>query len=451
MTHLPAGHDAAMTTDRPTLVRRRALSAWLVTLAATAVSTYALDAVATAAGVLLVASQLLSELDHVLVLGFLATTYLLWGVGVRANLRANWSLLDRTGTSTNALSKAAFELTRRRGTRAQRIAAAAGYVATELAKEAPYYAGAFGAAALTDSVSSTDALLFLAGANLGAAAYEYGLARLTRGLLGRRRYASFDTDWVPRDYLADYYSVVEPDEQETIAFFVEAMKDAELGKPVLFFGTGPTLHHVFLAAPSASEIHLADYLPANLQEIERWRTRDPAAHDWRAFVRYTLKCEGLRAPTDEEITQREELTRSKITRLLQVDARRPVPLDQPYATVISAYCADSATDDRATWETLMANIIGLVGPGGLFITAALRGCRSYLVGDKRFPSANVDEHDMRHVLAAGFSPRVHVRHLQGHEAQGYSSVVLADARRRAQVRPLRGLRSGILLSGGRGL
>jgi hypothetical protein len=445
-----------MTTDRPIFASRRARSAWLITLAATAVSTYALDAVATATGVLLVASQLLSGLDHVLVLVFLAATYVLWGISLRANLGANWSLLNRTGTSTNALSKAAFELVRRRGARAQRVAAAAGYVATELAKEAPYYAGAFGAAALTASVSSTDALLFLAGANLGAGAYEYGLARLTRGLLVRRRYASFDTDWVPRDYLADYYSLVEPDEQQTIAFFVDAMKEAEPGKPVLFFGTGPTLHHVFLAAPRASEIHLADYLPANLGEIERWRARDPAAHDWRAFVRYTLECEGVADPSEEDVARREELTRSKITRLLEVDGRRPVSLDQAYATVISAYCADSATDDRATWETFMANITALVGPGGLFLTAALRRCTAYVVGDKRFPSANVDEHDVRHVLARGFSPRVQVRELEGHEAQGYSGVVLARARRReapAQPRQrehvVRGLRSGVRIAGGR--
>ena len=338
----------------------------------------------------------------------------------------------------------------------QRIAAAAGYVATELAEEAPYYAGAFGAAALTDLVSSTDALLFLAGANVGAAAYEYGLARLTRALLRRRRYASFDTDWVPRDYLADYYSVVEPDEQETIAYFVDAMKEAESGRPVLFFGTGPTLHHVFLAAPRASEIHLADYLPANLEEIERWRARDPAAHDWRAFVRYTLECEGVVDPSGEDITRREDLTRSKITRLLEVDGRRPVPLDQAYATVISAYCADSATDDRDTWETFMANITALVGPGGLFLTAALRRCRAYVVGDKRFPSANVDEHDVRHVLAPAFTPRVQVRELDGHEAQGYSSVVLARALRRTdpvprppRVRVVRGLRSGVRIAGGR--
>jgi len=46
--------------------------------------------------------------------------------------------------------------------RARRIAGATGYVATELAKEAPYYAGAFGAALVSDSVSSGDAIVFWA-------------------------------------------------------------------------------------------------------------------------------------------------------------------------------------------------------------------------------------------------------------------------------------------------
>jgi hypothetical protein len=38
---------------------------------------------------------------------------------------------------------------------------------------------------MTNSVSSNDALIFLAGTNLGAAAYEYVLARLTHRLLRR--------------------------------------------------------------------------------------------------------------------------------------------------------------------------------------------------------------------------------------------------------------------------
>ena len=160
---------------------------WLVTCAATLVSTYALDAIATAAGVLLVASNLLEGVGHMHALLFLASTYILWGAGLRVNLRANWELLGSTGTSTNVLSKIACDLARLRTSspRVQRIAADAGYVCMEFAKELPYYAGAFGAAILTDTISSNEAIVFLGGANLGAAVYEYGLAHLVRAFLQR--------------------------------------------------------------------------------------------------------------------------------------------------------------------------------------------------------------------------------------------------------------------------
>jgi NNMT/PNMT/TEMT family len=241
---------------------------------------------------------------------------------------------------------------------------------------------------------------------------------------------------VPRDYLVDYYSSVEPDELETIAYFVAAMRGAQPGEPMLLFGVGPTLHHVFLAAEKASEIHLADYLPANLGEIQRWIERDPTAHDWRPFVRYTLQCEGIADPTDEQVAAREELTRAKITRLLPADAGDAEPVPGRYGTVISAYCADSATADRATWELFMRNISGLVRPGGLFVTAALRRARFYFVGDRRFPSANVDEHDVRAALAPAFGPlngEVQVRELAAQAAHGYEGIILGAARRLADA------------------
>ena len=420
---------------------------WVVTFVATIASTYALDAIAAAAGILLVTSHILQGLDHVVLLLFLAGTYVLWGLGLRANLMANWMLLEDTGTSTNVLSKAAYDLVkvRTRSVGARKIAAGVAYVGTELAKEAPYYVGAFGAALLTDSVSANDAVIFLGGANLGAAAYEYGLAGVVQAVLhrrDRRAYASFDTDWVPRDYLKDYYSVIEPDEHRTIEFFVDAIRESEPDEPMLYFGVGPALHHVFLAAGTASEIHLGDYLPANLQEIERWMNRDPDAHDWHPFVRYTLECEGLASPTDGEITQREELTRARITRLLEVDIRRVDPLGEQdprqYGTVISAYCVDSATEDRSTWETYMERIAGLVRPGGTLLTAALRRSRGYLVGGKKFPSANIDEHDIRAVLERYFRREdltIEVCELAEVESKGYSSIVLAQAHHRGSRSP----------------
>jgi hypothetical protein len=39
---------------------------------------------------------------------------------------------------------------------------------------------------LSSTVSAGDAIVFLAGTNLGAALYEYGLARVTRAYLRRR-------------------------------------------------------------------------------------------------------------------------------------------------------------------------------------------------------------------------------------------------------------------------
>jgi len=174
---------------RPLSFVRPTARRWLLTLAATALSTYALDAIATAAGLALAASQLLHGLDHGVVLLFIAGTYVAWGAGLRVNLRANWTLLQDTGTSTNALSKAAYDIvtSRTANRRLRRIAADAAYVATELAKETPYYAGAFGAAVVTDSITANDALVFLGGANLGAAAYEYGLGRAVSAILRRTR------------------------------------------------------------------------------------------------------------------------------------------------------------------------------------------------------------------------------------------------------------------------
>ena len=98
--------------------------------------------------------------------------------------------------------------------------------------------------------------------------------------------------------------------------------------------------------------------------------------------------------------------------------------------MVSAYCADSATDDRAIWADVhAAHRRPRAARAALFVTAALRRCRDYVVGGKRFPSADVDEHDLRAVLAPRFAhATVEARRLAEHAAQGYSGIVLAWAR-----------------------
>jgi hypothetical protein len=175
----------ARSIPRPPTAHRVTAARWLITAAATVASALVLDVTASGAGVLLVATRVIDDASVPVLVAILAATYVLWGAGLRANLAANGQLLEATGTSTNVLSKLLFDVARRRAWSwpAARRASAAGYVALEAAKEIPFYAGAFGSALLTDHVNAAEALVFLAGTNLGAAVYEIGVARVTQRVL----------------------------------------------------------------------------------------------------------------------------------------------------------------------------------------------------------------------------------------------------------------------------
>jgi NNMT/PNMT/TEMT family len=414
------------------------MQSWLITLSATVASTYALDAIATVCGLGATFLPLARSVGFPAALAFLLVSYFAWGVGLSINLQANGMLLAATGTSTNALSKLFHDMAKRRGLvrRWQRLAADLGYVAMEIAKEAPYYLGAVGVAMGTETVTTTDAMIFLGGANFGAALYEYGLARLVRRFVraSPKPYPDFTSDWCPQTYLESYYGTVEPDEAATLRAFVSAMRDAPRGRPVLIFGCGPTVHHALLAAPHAAQIDLCDFVPANLAAVSDWQVARRGAHDWRHFTRAVLRLETSRDPDDSALLAREALTRARIGRLARADMLADPPLpDLPgkrYGTVIAAYCADSATADRKDWQTGMARIASLVEPGGLMLVAALDRARSYRVGQSWFPSASVGADDLRDALARDFDPasiRVacHSDLLDG--SKGYTGILLASA------------------------
>lgn len=400
-------------------------------------ATWALDAVAAGTGALLVASALLADAGRVVLLAVLAASYLAWGLALRPALAANLALLERTGAGTSLPSKLLHDLAAARGLgrAARRLAAGAGYAGTELAKEAPYYLGAAGAAWMAESVTASDALLFLAGANLGAAAYEYGFARLVRRFLPgpSRPYASFETDWDGGAYLSEYYAAVEPDERCTLAFLADAARGLAPGRSVLIFGAGPTLHHAFAFAPKARAIDITDVLPAHLDEIARWIADDPAAHDWRPFIRHALRSEGA-AADEGAVARRAALTRRRIGRLWPSDLRDPdslAPARSAYDVVVSAFCADSATDDLATWALYMRRIAGLVRPGGVLVVAALHHCTGYWVGGRLFPSADLGRKDMQALLAPlATRLRIETHHLPRQARHGYQGILLAHAEMR---------------------
>lgn len=240
-------------------------------------------------------------------------------------------------------------------------------------------------------------------------------------------------EWNPKDYLNEYYQELMADERYAMEFLVESVARIAPVSVALDFGAGPTVHHAFPLAPKAQEIHLAEYLPANRAEIERWLSKSAGMHDWSAFSLETLRLEGQSDPTLMDAQERERQTRQHVTCVLPGDANQSDPLGAEkrgfYPLVTSHYCAEGATNDKATWRWYMKNIASLVAPGGTLILSACGAAEFYCVGERCFPCAGVTAEDVLNSLHEnGFTDMdLRVRQVPDHSEQGYGSVIFARA------------------------
>jgi hypothetical protein len=245
--------------------------------------------------------------------------------------------------------------------------------------------------------------------------------------------------WSADDYLQEYYGSVQPDERATLRFLCEVAQTLPPTSTLLEFGCGPTVHHLFAFAERCAEIHLADFVPANLDAVRHWQARGSGAHDWSAFAGYVLECELGRRPTDFEVAAREATTRRRIRRYLTGDARRDQPLSGEsqsvrYPGVLCCFCPDSITDDRAQWRRYVRNICSLVAPGGWIVLTALGHTDSYRVLSRRYPSPCLGTQDVRESLSlAGFDADdivVKSACVDDDDGHGFSEVILTVATRR---------------------
>lgn len=249
-------------------------------------------------------------------------------------------------------------------------------------------------------------------------------------------------DWLPREYLADYYARLDEDESHTLAFLAQELhRRGRVAPRTLDFGVGPTVHHLLALAPWAESIDAADYLDGNLREVRRWLRDEAGAHDGSPFAAQVLACEGAPRVDVAAARAREALVRRRVARLLRCDASRDPaiagarPGSAGYDLVMSCYCAESATADRSVWRRYMRHILALLRPGGLLLMAALRRCRGYTIRGQVFPAAGIDEGDIAGLLDdfAFDDPRrriLQARHLAAGPLHGDEGVVLLACERR---------------------
>lgn len=260
--------------------------------------------------------------------------------------------------------------------------------------------------------------------------------------IGNAREGVFNFDQVPensfaRNYLATYYSHgLTLDEEMIIDMLIKYFPKAS-GSRLLEIGSGPTLHHVIPAAEYFSEIHMADYLPENLHEIQLWKARSPLAHDWNTHTAFTLVHEG-KEPTPAAIKEREDLLRAKLKKFLHIDLLQETIVKTPYPAVSSFFCTEEIGITKSEWKKIVKRVTDYVAPGGYLFMSALRGSDYYAVvtpdgKTRHLPCANVTEDDFNELLPRlGFPQQnlfVQGEIQNGQEAEGIFGVVIIAAKK----------------------
>jgi len=242
--------------------------------------------------------------------------------------------------------------------------------------------------------------------------------------------------WNPRAYLDQYYSIpyIPDDSRAILTFIIEQLTHRSGSfERAIEFGCGPTLYTALALTPYVRQLHLADYLSSNLEELKLWLGNSPGAHDWGVYIRTILELELGHPPTKEEMIVREAELRNKVTDFHIADIRQPAPLGKPYVfdLVASFFCIESVSPDLKDWASFLGNLSSLVAPDGLMLLAALRRCNGYEVLGQMFPNANVDEADFERILPeCGFDPGTMVLRsvpITEWTDEGFNSICLVSA------------------------
>ncbi|MBE9168285.1 hypothetical protein IQ238_12430 [Pleurocapsales cyanobacterium LEGE 06147] len=208
----------------------------------------------------------------------------------------------------------------------------------------------------------------------------------------------YDRLWNPKEYLSHYYSTayVADDDAAIYEHLISFLKqENRTFAKIIDFGCGPTPHHIFPLIPYLEELHFADYVPENLQEISNWLEGNSSAHNWDMWIEYILKKEGFDSVTSKDIEHRKKLVREKSTAFKLGDLRKSHPLndDSVYDLVLSFFCAEAATNSKQEWYKYMSNLFNLVKPEGKVFIVANAHAQHYDIGKKKFPEANVTKED----------------------------------------------------------
>jgi hypothetical protein len=238
-----------------------------------------------------------------------------------------------------------------------------------------------------------------------------------------------------REYLEMWYARTTVEISATLDFLRYAYQQVAPTARVLDLCCGPTIYQYLAAAPRVAEIHGADFLERNMDEIRQWCAGSSDAFDWTPLIHEALWQEGNRTPTADDIARRAASVRQKVTELAWCDILQPQPLGRPlgrvYDVVSNCYGADVVAKSVEEWEACVANCCSLLKPGGMLIMTLIKDAEWWPSGDLIMPALALNElHVMNALTRIGFVPSsitTATHTVDEASAVGYSDVIFVTA------------------------
>ena len=263
----------------------------------------------------------------------------------------------------------------------------------------------------------------------------------------------------PNAFIGEYYFDEAIDESDLHPFVLSKLHDfyakTAQFRPnsafVLEFGGGATVSHLISCTQYASTIVLADYTPASLETMDRWRKTTPSnkeeeppthekksptptherksstptherkspkptherksptpTHDWTSFFRYVVR--NLETNDDDEAPARRAAElRVKLSSLVPCNILDDEPLrsdgyDRAFDVVSSSFCLEVACRTRMEFKSSVKKLAALLkGSGSWLVLNCVLGENSYPVGDKVFFALSLTDDVVKEALdEAGF-------------------------------------------------
>ena len=182
--------------------------------------------------------------------------------------------------------------------------------------------------------------------------------------------------------------------------FTQLFSDCKDKLRILEYGCGPVIMYVISAAPSASEIVMADKVPECLDELKRWIHQDRRAFDWTTHFDHVVQT--LEGKGEKEAREREMEVRKKIKAVVHCDIFEDNPIESgyegPYDIIMANGCIDGACKSIEEFNAGVIKVTRLLKPGGNLIMTTnscnhLGRCYTYAAGQgeslTKFPFVSI--------------------------------------------------------------